>query len=282
MNQLDLGKYAQWYVRRGLAVLPLATIDDDRCSCGKADCTSPGKHPIGELAPHGCLDATVDEHIICQWWALYPDANIGIATGSASGIVVVDIDEDHDGWQTIENLTQRHGELPPTWMAATGGGGGHLYFELPACEIRNSAGLLGPGIDIRGQNGYVVAPPSVHISGTPYRWVDDSHPKTTAIASLPEWLFVRIAGSSRFDGSRNAAPLPERLSAGMRNSWLTSAAGTMRRRGFSAEAINAALQVENKERCDPPLGTKEVERIAASIERYSPVREPSLIVRNHA
>jgi hypothetical protein len=276
---MDMQKKATWYARKGLAVFPLATIEDGQCSCGRYDCGSPGKHPLGSIAPHGCLDATTDAQTIDQWFALYPDANIGIATGQRSGIVVIDVDEDHGGWDTIENLIDRNGELPETWVAQTGGGGGHFYFQAPPIDIRNSAGLLGPGIDIRGQGGYVVAPPSTHLSGTRYRWVDGNHPLGTELAPLPEWLYLRIAKSERMNGLRQASPLPLRLTAGIRNTWLASIAGTMRHRGCSADAINAALQVENTNRCEPPLGVREVERIAVSIERYPPAAQ--LTVNGH-
>lgn len=270
---MDMTKYARWYASQGLAVFPLATIEDGQCSCGKVGCGSPGKHPLGDLAPHGCKDATGELSSIEQWWSVYPDANIGIATGAISGILVIDIDEDHGGWQTLENLAAYHGELPITWTASTGGGGGHFYFRLPLREIRNSAGTIGAGIDVRGEGGYVVAPPSRHLSGYAYVWVDEWHPKRTPLANCPDWLIERMAGRSN---NTQTKTLPERITAGQRNVWMASAAGMMRRHGFNSDAINAALQVENTQRCDPPLGTREIERIAISIERYQPYAEATV------
>lgn len=265
---MDTRLYARWYARRGILVFPCHTIETGRCTCGKS-CTSPGKHPIGSLVPHGVLDASADLGTIDQWWAMYPDANIGIATGRASGIVVVDIDPDKGGEDSWANLEERFGAVDNTWWVATGSGGYHIYFDAGEVETRNSAGMIGPGIDVRGDGGYVIAPPSRHIAGGDYRWSDTLNHKTIEQpAPMPEWLDKRVHTGRRGGGNQNANPLPEKISEGARNSWMASIAGTMRRRGMSRQAIEAALKVENRMRCAPPLEEREVERIAASIDRY--------------
>lgn len=271
--------------RFGWSVFPLTTIDGDACSCGKKIwtkqercdslgqyCASPGKHPIGSLTPQGVLNATTDPQMIREWWAVYPDANIGIATGDASGVIVVDIDPDHGGETSLRNLESRFGLIPETWTVETGGGGLHLYFQMPPVNVRNSAGAVGPGIDVRGNGGYVVAPPSAHASGTPYRWMVGHTPQAIAVAPLPSWVIERTEPA----GMRTVATLPRKIAEGQRNVVLTSAAGTMRRKGFCEAAIVAALLIENKDRCSPPLDRREVERIAKSIERYAP--EPVVTV----
>lgn len=251
------------YASAGLSVFPAYTIDEGACSCHSVSCKSPGKHPIASLVPHGVLEATTDEMTVRQWWLLFPDANIGIATGDPSAIVVVDVDA--GGEDTLGHLEERHGELGATWLVNTGSGGMHLYYRMPSADVRNSAGAIGPGVDVRGNGGYVIAPPSLHVSGGHYRWDDNWHPRKVRMADLPEWLLNRMVPQ----GSRRAAaPLPQVLKEGVRNSWLTSAAGTMRRRGFGQTAITAALKAENRERCKPPLDDREVERIAYSIMRY--------------
>lgn len=259
-----MANWAAAYARRGLAVFPVCTIERGQCSCGEASCKAPGKHPVRVLVPHGVLEATTDTMAITQWWAVYPDANIGVATGEASGVIVVDVDP--GGADTLDHLKARYGELSPTWMVETGSGGIHLYYEMPAADVRNSASAIGPGIDVRGNGGYVVAPPSQHVSGARYRWDDVWHPRLIALGGLPEWLLVKMVPG----GMRATAPLPRVLTEGTRNTWLASAAGTMRRRGFGENAIAAALKVENRERCRPPLDDREVERIARSIVRYEP------------
>ncbi|MBW2718791.1 MAG: bifunctional DNA primase/polymerase [Deltaproteobacteria bacterium] len=139
---------------RGIFVFPLAVN---------------GKTPI---TLHGYQDASTDPKRIEEMWQRCQDANIGIATG-ASGLVVIDIDVKHgvNGWKAFDDCLERLGELPgPTRMASTPSGGAHIYFREPAgAEIRNSAGRLGPGLDVRAHGGYVVAPPSV-IEGKAYRW----------------------------------------------------------------------------------------------------------------
>ena len=265
---MDTRLYARWYARRGILVFPCHTIEDGRCTCGKA-CHSPGKHPIGTLVPHGVHDATADIGMIDQWWAMYPDANVGIATGRASGIVVIDIDPDHGGEDSWANLEARFGATDDTWWVETGSGGYHIYFAAGEAETRNSAGMVGPGIDVRGDGGYVIAPPSLHVSGGQYRWSDHLNHKTIdQPAPMPEWLDTRVHHGRRGGGNHNANPLPEKISEGARNAWMASIAGTMRRRGMSRQAVEAALKVENKLRCAPPLEEREIERIAASIDRY--------------
>ncbi|HEY7119674.1 MAG TPA: bifunctional DNA primase/polymerase [Tepidisphaeraceae bacterium] len=262
--ELAIGHWAGAYGHRGLAVFPLHTIEAGHCSCGAARCSSPGKHPIASLVPHGVLDAETHAATIAQWWAVYPDANIGVATGDASGVVVIDVDL--RGEDTFDHLTERYGELAPTWMAETGSGGIHLWYQMPAADIRNSASAIGPGIDVRANGGYVVAPPSRHISGGAYCWDELWHPDRIALGVLPDWLLGKVIPG----GAHAASPLPRVLTEGMRNTWLASAAGTMRRRGFGEAAITAALRIENRERCKPALDEREIVRIARSIGRYEP------------
>lgn len=265
---METRKYARWYARRGIHVFPCHTIEDGACTCGKADCASPGKHPVGTLAPHGVLDATDDLTVIDQWWAAFPDANIGVATGRVSGLVVVDIDPDKGGEDSWTNLEDRFGTVDNTWWIETGSGGYHIYFDAQDLEVRNSASQIGPGIDVRGEGGYVIAPPSRHLSGHAYRWSDHLNHKTILQPSvMPEWLMKRLASGQRA-ATQNGNPLPEKITEGSRNQWMASIAGTMRRRGMCRQAVEAALKVENQMRCQPPLENREIERIAASIDRY--------------
>jgi putative DNA primase/helicase len=258
---------AAMFVDAGFAVFPVHTINEGRCSCRKS-CGSPGKHPIASLAPHGCLDALCDPRAVMEWWGGWPDANIGLATGDVSNLLVVDIDPANGGDDAIANLEARFGELEPTWSVATGSGGTHLYYRMPNADIRNSASAVGPGIDIRANGGYVVAPPSRHISGGKYRWgKGEWGPNEGILGEVPEWLLKRLAPAKTLQSSSS---LPRIVKEGTRNVWMASAAGAMRRKGFGEGAILAALRFENRERCSPPLDDRELERIAHSIERYAP------------
>jgi hypothetical protein len=142
------------YARAGVHVFPLQPN---------------GKTPI---TCNGFKDAITNPKHVEEMWQRCQDANIGIATG-ASGLVVIDIDVKHgvNGWKAFDDCLERLGELPgPTRMASTPSGGAHIYFRAPkGADIKNSAGRLGPGLDVRAHGGYVVGPPSV-IDGKAYRW----------------------------------------------------------------------------------------------------------------
>ena len=152
--------------RRGWLVIPIHWPRDGQCSCGKGSCPSPAKHP---LTKNGLKDATTDEAVIQQWWHRYPEANVAIVTGAGSGIVVLDIDPPHGGDESLAALEAEWGRLPETVEVVTGSGGRHIYFKHPGVGIAvpNSAGKLGPGLDVRGDGGYVLIPPSRHISWEP-------------------------------------------------------------------------------------------------------------------
>lgn len=154
------------YARRGWAVFPLyEPAENGLCSCGNPKCPSPGKHP---RVKHGVLEATTNEALIQEWWTKWREANIGIATGKRSGVVVLDVDPRHGGDKSLAELEAMGGALK-TLECETGGGGRHLYFLAPEERLKNKVGFM-PGLDFRGDNGYVVAPPSTHITGGLYRW----------------------------------------------------------------------------------------------------------------
>jgi Bifunctional DNA primase/polymerase, N-terminal/AAA domain/Primase C terminal 1 (PriCT-1) len=162
----DCLRFALFYASRNFFVLPLHAVCVDRsCSCENPKCTSIGKHP---LTPNGVKDATRSPERIREWWRRYPFANVGIATGR--GLLVIDIDPRHGG--SLEAFKASIA-LPKTATVQTGGGGWHLYFAYTRSqyEVRNSVGKLADGIDIRGEGGYVVAPPSNHLEGT-YHWTE--------------------------------------------------------------------------------------------------------------
>jgi len=126
------------------------------------------------LVKHGFKDASKDQEQIRAWWTRWPDAIICMPTGRASGFIVLDIDvkNGQDGRAALAELERQHGPLPKTLTAETPSGGLHLYFTMPDTDppLGNSAGKLGPGIDVRGEGGYIVLPPS-RINGRAYKWV---------------------------------------------------------------------------------------------------------------
>ena len=163
------------YAKRGWAVLPVQAN---------------GKAPLGKLVPHGFLHATTNPKTLQQWWTIEPTANIGIRTGAISGLFVFDIDPRNGGNQSLSTLEARYGRLPETLQALTGGGGRHLYFVHPGGCLASHLGL--PGVDIKADGGYVVAPPSRHASGGIYSWKEGAGPTTKALSLLPQWLLERL------------------------------------------------------------------------------------------
>lgn len=222
---------------------------------------------------HGLKDASTDASEIERWWSMWPEANVGIRTGAESGLLVLDVDDEHDGYGSLRELESRHEHLPETPRLETGGGGAHFYFRQ-ATGVRNSAGRLGPGLDIRAEDGYVVAPPSLHPSGRRYVW--DVEPDELELQPAPEWLLRELEGRRNgATASGNGTPLAGAIPSGRRNAELASLAGTMRRRGMDEDAIAAALAETNRSRCQPPLAEEEVAAIAASVSRYEPDNRPA-------
>ena len=132
---------ARAYAQRGWAVFPVYSIKEDgSCSCGNTSCRSPGKHP---MTPTGHKEATHDPEQIESWWSQWPDANIGIATGEISGLLVLDIDDKNGGFDSLTKIEDQYGSLPETLRVSTGGGGLHYYFSVPNGQrFRNSAGKI--------------------------------------------------------------------------------------------------------------------------------------------
>jgi len=156
-------------------IFPCHSIVEGRCSCGKNDCGSPGKHP---RTKGGFKDATDDPEQIERWWSSWLHANIALATGS--GIVVFDIDG-QEGKNEFKALVAAHGASPATLVSQTGRGAHLFYHTRPdSPEVRSSA--VGK-VHVRGEGGYVILPPSNHISGNEYKWLAKN-----PIAVLPEWM----------------------------------------------------------------------------------------------
>jgi hypothetical protein len=169
------------YAALGLPIFPLHYVrDDGTCSCGRA-CSSVGKHP---MTANGVKDASGEAAIVKAWWADQPLANIGLATGG--NIYVVDLDG-AAGMAAWEFMIQT---LPytPTRTVITGGGGRHHYFRPPHPDLRNTHWKIAEGIDTRGMGGYVLLPPSNHVSGSRYEWAEPRLPTQP----LPDWITQRV------------------------------------------------------------------------------------------
>lgn len=248
-------------------MFPIHTWNVDKCDCNKPDCSNPAKHP---RTMHGLNDATSNLEQIAKWWEQWPAANIGVRTGDPSGVVVVDVDTRHGGKEAWIDLMAEHDEVHTGPACLTGSGGMHLYYEHPVKPVRNSASLVAPGIDIRGDGGYVIAPPSIHMLGTSYTWIEGYEPWTRAPQPIPSWLLEAMLQSPK-GGIGNALPAGSPIPNGKRRQTLLSIAGSMRQYGLGETAIFNALMAENVERCMEPLDPREVATLAADVvKRYEP------------
>lgn len=210
--------------------------------------------------------ATSDTSQLEAWAEHFPACNWGTATGQVSRIFVLDVDG-QPGKAALKTFHEQGFELPETLTVITGRGR-HLYFRWPqGIDLRDSAGMLAKGLDIRANGGCAVIPPSFHFNGKQYVYVDATAP----IAVPPSWLLAKLSKPASAQKLTTMQP-DGAISEGKRNDALTSLAGAMRRRGMSLATIEAAMLEENRRRCQPPLPEAEVRKIAASITRYAPAQ----------
>lgn len=259
----DLLTAALDYARKGFRVFPLHSVDDQgRCSCGKPDCGSPGKHPRNR---NGFKGATSNEAQILTWWKKWPDANIAIRTGK--GLLVLDVDED-EGEDSFRELEKNHGKLPATWECLTGRGR-HIYLSSPTDKyIKSSRSLIGNKLDVRCEGGYVVAPPSRHYFGNRYEWECTCHPEDIIMVEAPEWL-IRLACTRKKSKGRWGSSFKTVLHIGERNETLFKEACHLRDLGLVRERVEHYIRLRNRCDCQPPLEDSEVETILRQTYRYS-------------
>jgi hypothetical protein len=243
---------ALYYLSRKWSVIPL---------CPR------GKRPLLRWSVYQYQRPGPDD--VKDWFGQWPDANIGIVTGLLSGLLVLDVDPKHGGDESLAKMESAHQPLPRTVEAVTGGGGRHIYFSHAGELIRNRVGF-GPGVDLRGDGGYVVAPPSMHASGKRYFWAKSQDPETAVISPLPNWLKKELTSA----GTRPGHPLSywRRLvkvgvAEGQRNNTIASFAGHLLWHGVDPEVTMELLLCWNAIRCRPPLPDEEVVRTVESIAR---------------
>ena len=239
-------KAALEYADRGIPVFPLRTR-------GKAPRTKTG-----------FKEATTDEKQIRAWWKKWPEANIGLYPGPAD-IVVVDI----DGVKGLK-FAEEHGWLDVPTPHVITAKGRHLFFRKPSDVVIPNA-KLHPQIDVRGDKGYVVAPPSVHPSGHVYAWENEE----LEFAPLPEDVLPAVEAEK----STALVVRSGKIVKGTRNTRLTTYAGGLRRLGVGESGLLVALEALNNAECEPPLSKKEVGLIATSIARYMPARREGPVDR---
>lgn len=262
-----------------LAENPLLTAALDYAARGWRVCPLNGKIP---LTAHGCKDATTDPETLRGWWAADPTANIGIATGQQSDLLVLDIDEGEGkcGLKTYRELIGQYGCINSV-AVQTGGGGIHIYLKYPKDGRKwgNRTNFL-PSLDIRGEAGYVVAPPSSHESGNSYQWIGKRGPDETAIADAPSWLLDLLSPKST---SKSAPPIDFRTPDTRLQraaAYIAKCPGAIEGQGGDTQTFNLAghllafglneaevfdlMQAEWNSRCSPPWASDDLRKKISS------------------
>lgn len=200
------------------------------------------------------------------WWATWPFANIGMATGALSGILVLDA----DGTDARKECLRRGGldETPTVWTGKVGGA--HFHLTYPGGNVRNFARKL-PGIDMRAEGGYVLLPPSLHASGNRYRWAEGT--EGIPPSETPQWLLDLISESSEAGDRAEPIDIDEALKGfdqGSRNSDLFSFAGRLRHDDIPQAYAEILIQ-ESARNCRPPYDLNEaVEMVRRAYREYQP------------
>jgi hypothetical protein len=292
------------FARHGYAVFPVTWPVGHGgkllCSCGSDSRGRPcgrnaAKHPYGKLAPRGLLSASIDAGLIEHWFGdVAPQANLGLVT---HGLIVLDIDPRHAGDESFEALIREHGALPPTWRVLTGGGGEHVLFARPdGVEIQSLAAEimddppLGRGIDVRARGGYIVAPPSRHISGRQYAWSVDHHPQNVKLAPAPNWLIARLtvrATTPASSDDRSAEPVSSDVWSQLTRKPVTEyrdmaaakIAGHFFRHSCDYQLVLGMMHAWNSAWCQPPLGYRELNEIVARIANREAARSERELAR---
>jgi hypothetical protein len=252
--KVQFGVEARSYAGRGWLVFPLST---------------------GQKTPRtksGLKDATRDLEKIAKWSKVWRNANIGVQTGANSGIVVLDVDVKNGalGLQSLADLERKHGQLV-TLRASTPSGGFHLFFRAPDQVVRNRAGFL-PGLDVRGDGGYVVVAPS-HVGGKAYQWQNSMLP-----AEMPDWLLTLITSTAKKGNGASPAAQQEKLTytdafrgvqEGARNDTIFRFACKLRQEEWEYDEALVIIKTAAGN-CEPQLEEDEAIRCLDSAWQYFP------------
>jgi putative DNA primase/helicase len=287
--------WALFWVSQGIPVFPLHEVYDGVCTCTctkkcrggnhkcGSECESKGKHPRWHRddLPRGVENVTIDFSLLRQWWRRWSTANIGGAMGGVMQLIALDFDPKNGGDLSLNDLIDAHG---PAWLETltfkTGSGGFHFVFQYPASHVlRNSASEVGPGVDTRGEGGYIVLPPSIHASGNFYQVF-----RAVPVIPCPEWLLDVFRSKQPRPKVVNFQAERERRSVcgggviveGERNDRLFRVGCALWGKGEASSRADLfqRMMEANLERVLPPLDSGEVWKIAESISGRYPLGGP--------
>lgn len=220
-------------------------------------------------------EATQDPELIRRWWSRWPDAGVGVVTGEKSGgLAVIDLDEHPEdgrhGVALLEAWEKENGEIPETWTARTGSGGRHLFFRLQE-PMKRQQHLCNSQVDFQAGGALVILPPTVHpTTGRRYKW--EVAPDRCRLASYDGNAAAFIDEcylATRGSFERPSFEAQKEVTAGSRTDYLFRMLSSLQAKGYADAAIRAAIQVENEEKCVPPLSDQELEReVFPALRRY--------------
>lgn len=265
-KEFTMKQWALAYAKKGLAVFPV---------CAWGNSATDFKKP---LTPRGCNDATTDTKQISTWWDKYPTANIGLAMGLISGgafAIDLDVKEEKgiDGRQSLREWEREREKLPDnTWLSITGNGGYHMLYWTLQEPVGCRTNIL-EGVDIRGQGGYIVAPPSLHFSGRHYEW--EQSPEDFTFMEASDIVLEFVSQNLKQEAGSGSFSVPAEIMDGERTMTLFKLVCSLQAKGLTDDAVKAAVQVENERRCCPPLTDKELEKeVFPALRRYEKGTNP--------
>lgn len=264
----DMFQYVKAYLDLGWQPIPTHYAVDGVCSCVRSGmCYSPGKHPV----PNKWQSQAFTEEALKSYWDECKDYNIGLVTGTRTNLVALDVDAKSGGYESLHTLEEKHGILPHTTTASTGGGGKHYLFQYPKGILIPTKGNILSGLDVRGEGGQIIAPPSWHDSGKRrYSWVAGCTPKDISPVPMPDWLIALLEQQEAvWEGAANAhEETSGEYYTQNRNSNLFALGRRLRViKDFTEDELRQMLHLFNKSKCRPPLADEEVERIIVNVLR---------------
>jgi hypothetical protein len=229
-------------------------------------------HTKEPLTEHGFKDASLDLARIVSWWEDCPTANIGVPTGII--FWVLDVDPRNGGDDSLWGLVGKNEALATTFQQMTGGGGRQYFYVMPDQMKIGCHNGLWPGIDVKGEGGYVVVPPSIHPSGVEYAWDGLDRIDRQTMNPANPWLIRELLAATTNGHRSEPFSLPPKIKKGVQHTTLFKMGASMRRKGCEEAEIAAALWEVNQNRCEEPGPRANIDKLAESIVRQYPVGGP--------